>query len=139
MSAVKPTMLLVSSPWQGRKSFKLMPITQDCPFNEAIFDSENKVLVLMSKEKKESVHMMPKLDENGDPQRVKAARPNGKTYKEHRVTLETYTEHYIAEKEEIAEIINMLAVNASSYDFNKYLNPPAIIMPEEKKIELIKP
>lgn len=139
MSAVKPTMLLVTSPWQGKKSFKLMPISTDCLFNEGIFDSDGKVLVLMSKEKKDSVHMVPKLDENGDPQRTKTPRPNGKSFKEYRVNLETYTEHYIVEKEEIAEIINMLAINASSFDFNKYLNTSSIVMPEEKKIELIKP
>tara|TARA_B110000503_G_C7160536_1_gene419452 strand:- start:694 stop:1110 length:417 start_codon:yes stop_codon:yes gene_type:complete len=138
MSAVKPTMLLVTSPWQGKKSFKLMPISIECPFNEGIFDSDSRILILMSKEKKDSVHMLPKLDENGDPQRIKAARPNGKTYKEHRVNLETYTEHYLAEITEIEEIINLLAINASSFDFNKYLNPSNIIMPEGKKIELIK-
>lgn len=94
---------------------------------------------MMSKEKKESVHMLPRLDENGDPQKTKTARLNGKAYKEHRVHLETYTEHYLAEKEEVIDLVNMLAVNADKFDFQKYMVDPAIIMPEEKKIELIKP
>ena len=122
MSESKPTMLLVTSIWQGRKSFKLMPISQDCPFNEGIFDPEGKVLVLMSKEKKDSIHMLPRLDESGDPIKVKTPRVNGKTYKEQRINLETYTEHYVVEEKEIVEIINLLAANAKSYDYNKYLN-----------------
>lgn len=139
MSAVKPTMLLITSAMQGQKTFKLMPISTDCPFNEGIFMPDGRILVMMSKEKKESVHMLPRLDENGDPVKTKTARMNGKSYKEHRVHLETYTEHYLAEKEEIINLIKMVAVNADSFDYDKYLNDSGIIMPQEKKIELITP
>lgn len=140
MSAiVQPTMILITSAMQGEKTFKLMPIHKDCPFNEGIFMPEGRILVMMSREKKESVHMLPRLDENGDPMKAKDKRLNGKTYKETRVHLETYTEHYLAEKEEIISLIKMIAVNADTYDFQKYMVDPAIIMPEERKIELIKP
>lgn len=136
--SVNPTMMLITSLWQGKKAFKLMPIANDCAFNEGIFDPESKVLVMMSTQKKESVHMMPRLDENGDPMKSKTPRPNGKTYKEHRVHLETYTEHYIVEKEDIENIIKMLAINADTFEYKKYLVPSDIIMPEEKKIEIVK-
>lgn len=139
MSTVKPTMLLITSAMQGQKTFKLMPISTDCPFNEGIFMPEGRVLVMMSKEKKESVHMLPRLDENGDPVKTKTARMNGKSYKEHRVHLETYTEHYLAEKEEVINLVKMVAVNADTFDFEKYMTDPSIIMPEQPKIELIKP
>jgi hypothetical protein len=139
MSAVKPTMLLITSAMQGQKTFKLMPISTECPFNEGIFMPEGRVLVMMSKEKKESVHMLPRLDENGDPVKTKTPRMNGKSYREHRVHLETYTEHYLAEKEEIINLIKMIAVNADNFDFEKYMVDSGIIMPQEKKIELITP
>jgi hypothetical protein len=141
MSAiVQPTMLLITSAIQGQKTFKLMPIHKECPFNEGIFMPTGRMLAMISAEKKESVHMLPRLDDNGDAILIKQGnRPNQKDYKEQRVHLETYTEHYLMEKEEIISLVKMLAVNADSYDFQKYMVDPSIIMPEEKKIELIVP
>jgi len=140
MSDIKPTMILITSPWQGKKSFKLMPITKECPYAEGIYDLDGKVLVMMASNTKESIHLLPRLDENGDPMKTKnGPRVNGKTYKEQRVQLETNTEHYLIEKEEIEELINVLAVNAKRYDFKQYLNPVDLVLPNKKgKIEVVK-
>jgi hypothetical protein len=139
MSAVERTMLLVTSAWQSQKSFRLMPVNKDCPFSEGIYDPDSKVLVMMSCFKKQSFHLMPKLSADGDPEKTKMPRPNGKTYKEQRQVLETFEEFYITEKQEIEDLINMIAVNADTYDFKSLMNPPQILMPAEKKIEIIKP
>ena len=136
MSTIQPTMKLVTAPWQNGSSFRLIPVSKDCPFAEGIYDPTSKILVLMSVIKKETLHMMPKLDENGDPLKSRV-RQNGKQYKEERKSLETFTEHYISEKEEIEEIIKEHAVNADKFDFKKYMVDPSIIVPE-KKSKLIK-
>lgn len=128
----RPTMLLVTSIWQDQKSFRLIPFATDCPFSEGIYDPDSKVLVLMGNTRKETFHMMPKLDESGDPVRTKNPRSNGKAYKEQRVSLETFPEYYVSEKEEIEQVIEMLAVNPE-YNYKKYLNPSPILV-EEKKI-----
>ena len=136
MSDTKPTMILVTSLWQNQKSFRLIPFSKECPFSEGIYDPESKVLVLMSTTRKETLHMMPKLNENGDAIPTLTARANGKKVKEQRVTLNTYTEHYVTEKEEIEKVIAMLAIN-SDFEFKKYLEPGAFVSVAEPKIQLL--
>lgn len=130
-------MMLVTSPWQNQKSFRLMPFDNDSPFSEGIYDPDSKVLVLMSKIRKETMHMLPKLDENGDAVMTKTKRANGKNHKEQRVTLETFTEYYVTEKEEIINVINMLAMNSLDFEFKVLLEPSVIIQPDKPKIQLM--
>lgn len=136
MSAIKPTMLLVTSLWQEKKSFRLIPVDLNCPFSEGIYDPDSKVLVMMSAQTKESVHMLPKLDDNGDPTKAKGPRPNGKLYREQRVTLATYNEHYIMEKPEIESFINTFAVNAKDFDYKSFMS--GIIAADAQMLEMIK-
>lgn len=144
---IKPTMLLITSAMKGQKTFKLMPVSNDCPFNEVLYMPSGNILVIISKNKKQSVHMLPKLDANGDAELVetstilnaKAPGLEDPKVKQERVQIETYTEHYIAEKEEIENFIEMFAVNASSYDYKKHmvqLDTPIVKL--DNKIHLVK-
>jgi len=120
-------MMLVTSSWGNDKTFKLLPITPECPYNECIFDVSTKVLAIIGKEKKESFHMLPKLSDEGDVQYMKIGkRNNGKDYKEERKMLETFYEYYIEHPQEIIDFLNIFAVNADSFDYTQYL---------EKKVE----
>ena len=66
--------------------------------------------------------MMPRLNDEGQPQRLRTPnKETGKTVKEQRVNIETFSEFYITEKEEIVNFINLFAANAESFDFTKYL------------------
>ena len=56
-------MMLVTSSWGNNKTFKMIPVTPESVYNEAIFDLDSKVLALISKEKKESMHMVAKLND----------------------------------------------------------------------------
>jgi hypothetical protein len=117
------TMMLITGAWGQKKTFKMIPVTTDCPYNEAIYDAEAKVLALVSKEKKQSMHMVAKLDDFGDVKPMKVGRrTNGKDYAEERKTLETYYEYYLETPEEIKAFISLIAVNADSFDVNQYLN-----------------
>lgn len=114
--------MLVTGAWGQKKTFKLIPVTPESPYNEAIYDLDSKVLALIGKEKKQSMHMVPKLDDFGDLKPMKIGRrTNGKDYQEERKTLETYYEYYLDTPDEIKEIINLLAINAESFDYNQYL------------------
>lgn len=135
-------MLLISSVFADKKSFRLIPMTNDSPFSEGIYDIESKVLVLMSNRTKESFHLVPKLDDNGDMVKANKARPNGKLYREERRSLDTFTEYYVMEKEEIIDMIKRLAENESTFNYMSYLNNVDIVTPDQQlmeKIELIKP
>jgi len=115
------SMMLVTSSWGSNRTFKMIPATPDCIFNEAIFDFDSKVLALISKEKKDNLHMVAKVNEWGDivPMKI-GKRANGKDYAEERKTLETYYEYYIDNLDEIKDIVSRLAINADTFDITSY-------------------
>jgi hypothetical protein len=135
-SSFGKNMMLISSAFRGVKSFSMVPVTQDCPYVEAMFDPTSGILAVISKIKKQAMHMVPRLDENGQPIRLKA--PNmetGKTVKEQRVQIETFSEIYITEKEEIVQFVYMFAVNADQFD----IAPFFVDVKETKTSSIIMP
>jgi hypothetical protein len=101
----------------------MIPVTKDCPYNECIFDVQTKVLAIISKDSKESLHMLPKLTESGDVLRLKIGKKeNGKDYAEERRALVTFYEYYIEDKEEALEFIWSVAENAQTFDFQQYID-----------------
>jgi len=138
---IEKTMMLVSSNWGPYKTFKLIPISSDCPYVEAIFDPSSKILAIISKLNKPSYHMVPKLDDNGDQISTKVGkRPNGKDFKEQRVMMDTYQEYYINNLDEVENLINGFAINADKYDYKTHIEseitPADSPMPVEKATNL---
>ena len=118
-------MILITSGFRGVKSFSMVPVTKECPYVEALFDPSSGVLAVITKTIKGSYHMVPKLDDNGDPQRLKLSkRENGKTIKEQRSMVDTFSEFYMNDLEEIESFIKMFAVNADKFNYKEYLEPP---------------
>lgn len=116
------SMMLITSSWGDKKTFKMIPATPDCIYNEAIFDLDSKVLALISKEKKESMHMVAKVNEWGDVVPMKIGkRANGKDYAEERKTLETFYEYYVEDIDEIKDIVSMFAINAEFFNISSFL------------------
>jgi len=117
-----PSMMLITAPWKQKKTFKLISVTPLCPYNEMIYDRDERVLAIISKERKQSFHMLTKLNDQGDPVVVKSGRrANGSPYAEERKLIETYYEYYVENPEEIRQILNQFAINADSFDFEQYL------------------
>lgn len=114
-------MLLIQSDWNEDKTFKLLPLTIDCPYIEGIFDPSNNVLVMISRVSMSKLHMLPKLDDNGDPAPLKVPRKNGRTVKEERKTVETFQEFYIDNAAAIDAIIDIFAVNKDKFDYKKFI------------------
>jgi len=118
------SMILIHSNFGSAKSFRLIPASKDCPYVEVLFDPERNILVPVLNVIKDSYHMLPKLDDNGDPQELKISkRANGKNFKEERRLVQTFSEFYIYEKESIEYFINTFAVNASEFDYNALFTP----------------
>jgi hypothetical protein len=109
---MKETMTIVSSVWNDTKSFRLIPITNDCPYVECIFDVSLQVLVVISKNKKQSYHMLPKLDDNGDGVKTRNKRANGK---------DSFQEYYIIEPSDMISFIEKCADNASTFDYKQFI------------------
>jgi len=115
-------MMLITSSWGTKKTFKMIPATPDCIYNEAIFDLESKVLALISKEKKQSLHMVAKVNELGDVVSMKIGkRGNGKDYAEERKILETFYEYYIEDITDVRYIVDKLAINSDTFDINSFI------------------
>lgn len=120
---IKKSMMLVTSTWSNTTTFKMIPVSTDCPYNEAIYDPEVGILAIVSKDKKQGLKMTPKLNELGDYDLLKnrETRSNLKPYKEQRVSIETYYEYHIQKESEIKSFVNSFAFNADSFDIEQYL------------------
>ena len=78
--------------------------------------SRTKVFVVISKVTKVAMHMLPKLDDNGDPMPTKTKRPNGRMIKEEKKSIETFQEYYIEDMDAIKYIIKLMCINSEEFD-----------------------
>ena len=129
--------MLVNSVFRNARSFSLIPVSVDSPYVEAMFDPSSGILAVISKVSKQSFHMVPRLDDNGQPQRLKVPnKATGKTVKEQRVSLNTFQEYYINDKSDIETFIELFAVNASSFNYKEFLE---VDLQETKTSSIIMP
>jgi hypothetical protein len=86
-----------------------------------MFDPSSSILAVISKVMKQSYHMVPRLDDDGQPMRLK--NPNqqtGKTVKEERRLVDTFSEFYLSDKKDIESFIHIFAVNAEDFDYESF-------------------
>ncbi len=108
---MEKSMMIIKSDWNQQPTFKMVPVSVNCPYVECIYDPESKVLALIGNIKKNVFHMMPKLDDNGDIVARKVRTEGSKTYKEERRTVETFQEYYISDSAQILEFVEMFGTN----------------------------
>jgi hypothetical protein len=132
----KPTqnMMLISSNWGPVKTFNLIPTDINCPYVEALYNPQGKVLAIIGKNKKETFHQVPRLDDNGEPLRKKGASNPEKPYKMQRISQETYSEYYITNEKEIEKFIETFAINEKEFDYKQFLNMETMDSPNDKKV-----
>ena len=137
MPQVGQCMMLVNSTFRNAKSFTLIPVSLDSPYVEAMFDPASGILAVISKVMKQSYHMVPKLDDEGNPMKLK--KPNmqtGKTVKEERRLVDTFSEFYLQDKADIETFIHMFAVNADTFDYKQFTD---VDVKETKTSNIIMP
>ena len=119
--SIGKNMMLVNSSFRGAKSFNLIPVSKDAPYIEAMFDPSSGILACIGVNSKQSFHMVPRLNDEGQPMRLKVPnKTTGKTVKEQRVSQQTYSEYYIGEKNDIDIFINIFAINADTFDYKQF-------------------
>ena len=117
-------MLIVSSYYGENNSFKMIPVTEDCPYVECIYDPKINFLVVIGKQEKSILKMVEKLDDNGYPEKIKNFIPEvhqsgpGKIERKH---ITVFQEFYIIKKDEQIAFIKQFAVNAKDYPFEEYM------------------
>ena len=109
------SMLLVQATWQESQTFRMIPITESCPYVECIFDPATKVFVVILKITKTALHMLPKLDEYG------LAVTGSKGTKQDRNKIDVFQEFYLEDQAGIIDIIELFAVNAKKFDYKSFM------------------
>lgn len=109
------SMLIVSSTYLDKVSFKMIPLTNDCPYVEVIYNPDLKAIGIIGKITYQNPTMLPRLDKNGFPVIIKSLNHKDKSLQtansQERVFINTFYEYYINKKEEILNFISMFAVN----------------------------
>jgi len=137
------TMMLVTVPYTPtEKSFRMIPMAADCPYIDAVYWKDKKVLEVNSPFKRQEYGMYPKLDDNGDTEKrkqpVKTEAGEVITDKRERRMTEVLQKYYIIEQAEIIAFIEALAINSKTVDYMNLLTSkdaiveapkPTIIMP----------
>ena len=119
--SIGKNMMLVNSSFRGAKSFNLITVSKDAPYIDAMFDPSSGILACIGVNSKQSFHMVPRLNDEGQPMRLKVPnKATGKTVKEQRVSQQTYSEYYIGEKNDIDIFINIFAINADTFDYKQF-------------------
>ena len=127
-------MMLVTSSFRNAKSFTLIPVSNDSPYVEAMYDPASGILSVISKVMKQSYHMVAKLDEDGQPMRLKNPNPQtGKTVKEERRLVDTFSEFYLSDALDIEQFIHLFAINAATFDYKAFF----VELKETKKSNII--
>ena len=113
MSTELKNMVVYSTDFYGNTTFRMLPLTKECPYNEVIYDPETKVLAVISKDFKEKPNMFPKLNEKGKPILLKGASLPDSTpeYVQERMLMQTYYEYYLDKVDDIRNFIELFAIN----------------------------
>lgn len=137
----KETMMIISSTWNEKPTFKMIPVSLDAPFNECIYDVDNKVLAVISKEGYEKPHMMPKLDNYGRPKTTKGKNADGQLVEataSERIFTHAFYEHYLETATDIRSFINFFAINSKHDALNVLNNTKAKTEVKTTKKETVK-
>lgn len=113
---MEKSMILVQATWQDKQTFRMVPLTESCPYVECLFDPDSKVFVIISKIKKVSLHMLPKLDDYGQP------IAGSKGMKQERHKLEVFQEFYVEDAVAVKDLIHGFAVNADTFDYMAFMS-----------------
>jgi hypothetical protein len=138
---------LVATEQGNMLSFRLVPITQDCPYLECQFDIHKGVLSVILKDTIIERGMVPRLDQNGEPQ-LRPGRPvkDKPEYQMHKVEQVVQHIFHILFPPEIEEFIELFAINSETYNWRRFFEvqgeEPAEAPVEQEavasKIEIVK-
>ena len=139
------TMMLVTVPYTAtEKSFRMIPLTLDCPYIDVVYWKDKKVLEINTSFKKNEYAMYPKLDANGDVEPRKVPKVNEETgekitYKQEKRITEVLQKYYIIEQVEIIAFVELMAVNAKTIDYMRILTDPGAIVEAAKPSLIMMP
>lgn len=130
----KQMMLISAKTQNNQQTFRMVPLTAECPYNLAEFDVEHSNLILVLKEKINSLKTVPKLGPDGSFIPVKNPKPDTPGVEIERRMIEENLEVHINNMESIDEFIKLVAINASTFKYQQYIATIDINPPKSKLI-----
>jgi co-chaperonin GroES (HSP10) len=119
------SMMLVVQDHRGMPTFSMIRTNETCPFVECIYVPDQKQLAIISTVQKDTFHLFPKLDDNGDTAIAKGRKVVGKNYKEERKAIKTFYEYTLVNEDDIIAFVEKFADNADTFPFRNVINPEA--------------
>lgn len=116
-------MIKITSGFGNKPTFKLIPISSDCPYLEAVFNPITKMLSVVSIVKYEGFQFLFKIDDSGNkiPLPGKQQDKNQPVlYKQERLRVDHFYEYTIAERKEIEEFVEIFTENFKANDIADY-------------------
>ena len=117
--------MLVVQDHRGMPTFSMIRTNETCPFVECIYVPDQKQLAIISTVQKDTFHLFPKLDDNGDTAIAKGRKVVGKNYKEERKAIKTFYEYTLVNEDDIIAFVEKFADNADTFPFRNVINPEA--------------
>lgn len=114
-------MMLVVQDHRGMPTFSLIRTSEDCPYVECIYVPDAKHLAVITTVMKDTFHLFPKLDDNGDVVNAKSRKVASKNYKEERKAIKTFYEYYLVNEDDIIAFVEMFAINADTFPYKNVI------------------
>jgi hypothetical protein len=106
------SMMVYVALFEGYPTFKMLPLTSECPFNEIMFDPRTGTLAIVSKDQKARNMMVERIGKDGNPIPIKGKMRDGEQATElERRTMAQYYEYYVQNKEDQKAIVEHFAIN----------------------------
>ena len=112
----------------SRATFKMIPVTKDCPYLEVIYHPIYQGLGIVGKFKKKEYTMVASLDREGNPiQKKKKLQPGENPMMMERRGMDAWHEYVIITKDEMINFIEMFAINADSFDYQSFIPKEPVV------------
>ena len=115
--------MLVVQDHRGMPTFSMIRTNETCPFVECIYVPDQQQLAIISTIQKDTFHLFPKLDDNGDAAIAKGRKVVDKNYKEERKAIKTFYEYTLVNEDDIIAFVEKFADNAGTFPFRNVINP----------------
>jgi len=102
-------------------TFRMIPISKNSPYLVCEFDLSNKMLVMCSDTITEDLQVIPHLGKDGQPVPLKSPKGQYSIEVERRM-IPNLWEIHLTDNESIIEFINLVAVNAETFNFRALLS-----------------
>lgn len=110
-------MMLIREMYNNEPSFKMIPLSNDCPYLEAAFDSQARQLVIRHRDKLSVFQMFERLDDNGHPIPIQGKKiPEGSNpHKLQRIQFDGNVTYKISHVDDITLFMTRFLVQEDQY------------------------